>query len=805
MGSFGWELRLAARGLRRSPGYTAAAVVTLALGIGANAAIFTGVEAALLRPLPYGEPERLVHLWETTPESARRQLSYPDYLDLRDGAAAFSAVAGYGFFGATLESGDGTDLLAGARVSANFFSTLGVEPALGRGFLPEEDAVDRPRDVVVLSDGAWRRRFGGDPDIVGRTLRLTGTAYSVIGVLPRGFHFARLGDPEFFVTLSPNALLAERRYTHWMWGVARLAPGVELAAARAELATLAARRAEEDARWHAESGLDAMALREAFVGDVRPLLVGLLAGVGAVLLIACANVANMTLARAAGRERELGLRVALGAGRARLARQLLAESLLVAAAGGALGVALSLVATRVLVAAVPAERAARLPFLQQLEPNLGVLLFTGALCLGATLAIGLLPAWRAPRAVAAVLRDGAHGSARRRPLRELLLVGEIALALVLLAAAGLTHRSLARLLAVDAGFERERLLTAFVALPRARYDTPEKLDAAFAELERRLAALPGAAGATTTNILPLTGSGNTGAPTVVGRPEARQGSVMAQMRSVGSGYFGVLGVPVVAGRPFAAGDRRDAPDVVAINARLARELFAQASPLGERLSFNFLEGRQFEIVAVVGDENVVDLDAPPEPTLYFPAAQDGASSAYLVVRTSGGPEALARPLVEAVRAFEPAAAISEVAPLESIVRDTPPVFLRRFPLLLLGAFAALALVLSAVGVYGVMACFVGQRTREIGIRMAVGARVADVQALVLRRGAAAAAAGVALGTLGAWGAGRLLSRLLYDTAPFEPGVLAGAAAVLIAVALAACAIPAWRAARVVPVTALRGE
>jgi putative ABC transport system permease protein len=805
MGTLGWELRLAARALRRAPGYTAAAVVTLALGIGANAAIFSGVEAALLRPLPYGDAERLVHLWETTPESERRQLSYPDYLDVRDGAASFADVAGYGYFGALLEGSDGTEILSGARVTANFFRALGVRPIAGRDFAATEDAVDRPRDVVVISHGAWLRRFGGDPGVVGRTVRLSNVAYTVIGVLPRDFQFARLGDPEIFVTLSPARQLAERRYTHWMWGIARLAPGVAPAAVRAELATIAARRAADDSRWHAQSSLAAMPLREAFVGDVRPLLVGLLAGVGAVLLIACANVANMTLARATGRQRELGLRIALGAGRGRLARQLLAESLLVAAAGGALGVVLSLGATRVLAAAVPAERAARLPFLQQLEPNAGVLAFTCLLCLGATLAIGLLPAWRAPRAVAAVLRDGAHGSPRRRPLRELLLVGEIALALVLLAAAGLMTRSLDRLLAVDAGFDRANLLTAFVALPRARYDTPEKVDSAFVELAGRLAALPGVAGVTTTDILPLTGSGNTGSPTVVGRPEARQGSVMAQMRNVGADYFSLLGVPVVAGRPFAATDRRGAPDVVAINARLARELFGGEPAVGHRVTFNFLEGRQFEIVAVVGDENVVDLDTPPAPAIYFPAAQDGGSSAYFVLRTTGAPEALARPLAEAVRALEPQAALSEVSPLKSIVRDTPPVFLRRFPVLLLGSFASLALVLAAVGVYGVMAYFVGQRTREIGIRVAVGARVVDVLALVLRRGLAAAAAGVALGAVGAWGAGRLLARLLYDTAPFEPSVLAGSAATLLAVALAACALPAWRAARVDPVSALRGD
>ncbi len=800
-----WEMRLAARGLRRSPGYTTVAVLTLALGIGANAAIFTGVDAALLRALPFVEPERLVHLWETTAETARRQLSYPDFLDLRDGAASFARVAGYVFFGAAYDGPDGTEILSGARVSANFFETLGVAPALGRTFAAEEDAPGRTRDVVVLSHGAWQRRFGGDPAIVGRAVRLSGAPFTVVGVLPRGFHFARLGDPELFVTLSPSVTLAERRYTHWMWGVARLAPGAELAAARAELATLGSRRVEVDPRWHADTSLDAVPLRDALVGDVRPLLLGLLAGVGAVLLIACANVANMTLARALGRERELGLRIALGAGRARLARQLLAESLLVATAGGVLGVVASLAATRAIAAAVPANRAAFLPFLRQLEPSAGVLAFTLAVCLAVTLAIGLLPALRSPAALAALLGDGARGSAGRRPLRDLLLVGEIALALVLLAAAGLMTRSLQRLISVDPGFARENLLTGFVALPRARFDTPEKLDAAFADLGERLAALPGAVGATTADILPLSGDGNSGVPSVLGRPEAGQGGVEAQMRTVGAGYFRLLGVPLVAGRAFAVGDRRDAPPVLAVNERLARELFPGESALGQRLTFTFLEGQQFEIVAVVGDESVVDLDAAPTPTVYFPASQESFASTYVLLRTAGPPAGLARSLAETVRALGPGIAVTEVAPLDELVRDSTPVFLRRFPMLLISSFAGLALLLAAVGVYGVMACFVGQRTREIGIRMAVGARVADIQAMVLRRGAVALAVGVALGTFGAWGAGRLLARLLYDTASFEPLVLGGAAATLGGVALAACFVPAWRAARVDPVAALRAD
>jgi len=590
-----------------------------------------------------------------------------------------------------------------------------------------------------------------------------------------------------------------------MWGVARLAPGVELATAESELAALAGRRAEQDPRWHGESGLDAVPLREAFVGDIRPLLLGLLGGVAAVLLIACANVANMALARATAREREVGLRLALGVGRWRLVRQFLVESLLVALTGGALGVGLSLAGTRVLAAAVPAERAARMPFLADLEPRAGVLLFTLAICLVATVAIGLLPALRSRRGLAAVLRDGARGSTSRSRLRELLLVGEIALALVLLSAAGLMTRSLDRLLAVDAGFDRHDLLTALVALPAAKFDSPEKQEAGFERLDERLASLPGARGVARTDILSLTGSGNTGTPTVVGRPPAGASGVESQMRTVSRNYFDVLGVPLVAGRAFDARDRAGSQPVVMINRRLAAELFPSQDPIGERFQFVFLDDKTFEVVGVVGDELVADLDAPPEPAIYFPASQDASRSAYVVLRADGRPGNLSRALSAAVREVEPDAVVTEIAPYERIVADTPPVFLRRFPLLLLRSFAGLALLLSGIGVYGVMAYFVGQRTREIGIRVAIGARAADVQALVLRRGAAIALGGVAAGLAGAWGTGRLLSRLLFRTSAADPLVLGGATAALVALALVACLVPAWRASRVDPVVALRHD
>ena len=807
------EVKSALRGLRRSPGFALGAVLTLTIGLGATTAVLAGLDAALLRALPYRAPEELVHLWETQADSPRRQLSYPDYLDLAR-AGSFAAVAGYGYTGATLRTTDGVANLAGARVSASFFRTLGVEPALGRAFADEEDRPGRTRDVVVLSDGAWRKRFGADPGIVGRSITLSSAPYTVIGVLPRGFTFARLGDPEYFVTLSPSNELAARRLTHWMWGVARLAPGRTIEEAQGELDAIARNRAAEDPEWHEGTGLDAMPIREAFLGEVEPLLFGLFAGVTIVLLIACANVAAMSWARAAGREREVAIRLALGVGRGRLLAKPLIESFVVALAGGALGAAAGIWGARAIAAAVPAGRARSLPFLAEISLRPEVIGMTFAACLFAAALTGAEPVLRLARrrkgspaatAASAMTVATARGASTGTPGRLRIVAAEIALALVLVTSAGLVGRSLQRLLAEDSGMDRDRLLTALVALPRERATTPEAQTELFRRIEEQVEAIPGVGGAAFVDQLPLQGQGNSGTPRVVGRDAAGGSGPEAQLRTVSPGYFDVAGVPVLAGRDFAATDRAEAPGVVLVNATLARALFGSEPAVGRALSFAFLDDRPLEVVGVVGDENVGALGERPSPAVYFAASQESSRASYLVARTTVPPESLERALGAAVRRVDSETLVAEIASLDALVADSPPVFVRRYPLRLLSSFAALALLLAAIGVYGVMAGIVGQSRRELGIRLAVGARPADLRALVLGRGGRVAATGIAFGLAASWLAARLLGKLLYPSSAADPGVFVAAAAVLVGATLAASAVPARRAMRVDPQEVLRAE
>lgn len=801
------DLRYAARGLRRAPAFTLAAVLTLGLGIGANTAAFTVVDAALLRALPYRDQDRLVQLWESAPRKQReRQLSYPDFADVRDSSTVFEAVAGYAFDGFTLSSDEGAERLAGARVSAGFFRVLGVEPVLGRGFRPEEDQEAAKREVVVLSHGLWQRRFGSDPGVVGRRITLGGEPYTVVGVLPRSFHFARLGDPEIFATLAPSRAAVERRYMHWMWALARLRPGVGLEQANAELAGIARARERLDPRWHEDSGLYAVPLRDAIVGGVRPLLLGLLAAVALVLLIACLNVANMLLARAGARRRELGIRTALGADRARLVRQLLTESLLLALLGGAAGLLWAGGGVRALVAAIPEAQRESLPFLKDLALNPAVLAFTTGACLLTGLVFGLAPALHAcDRDVALRLKESGRGSARRQGLRSALVVGELALALVLVVAAGLLTRSLSRLLAVDPGFETSHLLTARIGLPAARYAAPQQVEAFFGRWRSRIESLPGVAGVALVDRLPLLGSGNTGTPSVVGRPASDVHAPDSELRTVSSEYFRTMGIALRAGRGFDERDRADAPRVAVVNQTFADALFPDADPLGQRVGFAFLSGPPLAIVGVVADEKVGELDARTRPVFYFHWLQEPRAATSVVVRTRSDPHALLAALRAESRALEPELLVAGVRTMEELIAGSQASFLRRYPLLLLGSFAALALALAAIGVYGVMSYSVSQRTNEIGIRLALGAAPGNVLALVLKEGLALALLGAAAGLGGALATARVLSSLLFETPPTDPSVLTVSALVLLAVAALACWLPARRAARTDPLAAIRCE
>ena len=808
------DLRYAGRVLLKQPGFTLVAVVTLALGIGANTAIFTVVDAALLRSLPYREPERLVHLWEAKQnrDFDRSEASYPDFLDWRaQTGEVFEGVAGYTGRPFTLTGGETPERLAGAAVTANFFDVLGVRARHGRTFLADEDKPESA-PAVVLGHGLWQRRFGGDPKVVGSQVTLSGDSYTVVGVLPPDFSFAPAGSSELWTALHPLPFQTSRRYMHWLNVVARLKPETSLDAARGRLAATGRAIAAADPGSHAGTSVVAVPLHEEVVGAVRPVLVALLAAVGLVLLIACVNVANLLLARGAARRKEVAIRVALGASRWRLVRQLLTESVLLSAAGGALGLVIALWGVDLLVAGIPSAQLAQMPYLRQLALNPGVLLFTAALSLLTGLVFGLMPALDASRAdLQEAMKEGGRSSGSKAAgrLRGALVVSEVALALVLLVGAGLLVKSLLRMLSVDPGFRTANLLTVQISLSPQRFadDSDGSRSAAFfEELLRRTESLPGVEGAAAVSNLPLSGDGGTGRPTVVGRPAPPGDWSESHLRMVSPGYFDVMGVPVVRGRGFGERDRVGAPSVLLVNQTFADRIFPGEDPAGQRITFSFTEGQPpFEIVGVVGDEKIKSLDSQTTPVIYFPMLQNADTSTALVVRTASDPEGVVGALRGELRALDPEAPLFGVRTMERVIADAPATFMRRYPAYLIGVFAAVALVLASVGIYGVISYAVSQRTHELAIRAALGARRRDLLGLMLRQGMALALVGVAAGVLGALALTRLMASLLYGVSATDPAVYAGVAALLLTVAVLACLVPARRATKVDPIQALRYE
>ncbi len=802
------DLRYAVRTLLNKPGFTLIAVMTLALGTGASTAIFTVVDAALLRGLPYKSPERLYHLFESTPqkEFAQREFSFPDYQDYQQN----EVLEGIGAYtgGGAIWSGRGEpERIAAPAASANFFSVLGVEPVIGRSFMPHEDKPGSQR-VTMLTYGMWQRRFGGDPNIVGQSLTLNGDDYTVIGVLPASFQFAfRAGD--LWRIYQPTQQQQERRYMHGTNLIGRLKPGVTAEQAQRELSIIAGRIEHDHNGSHAGTGLKIVPLHEQVVGQVKPILLVLLGAVGFVLLIACANVASLLLTRSLARQKEVAIRAALGASRWRVMRQLLTESVLLSLLGGVVGLLIAYWGVHALVAVLPDSQLNALPFLKSLQLDSRILVFSFGLSLVTGMVFGLAPALQSSRPdLNEVLKEGGRNSAggAGHRLRSALVMTEIALAVVLLVGAGLMMKSLLRLLQSNIGFNPENVLTMSVALPGAKYNDNNRQIAFYDQLQERVQALPGVTGAGTVNILPLQG-GNTTRFNVEGDPIPPPGQeTEANIRTVNETYFQTLGIPITAGRAFDARDKAtDAPLAVIINKTAADRIFAGRDPIGRRLNYASIQAPPIQIVGVVGDVKIGGLDDAIRPVLYYPYRQNNALGTNLVVRTTGDPNALAGAIRETMHGLEPDVAIFNVNRMTDLIGNSPAAFMRRFPALLIGIFAGVALLLASIGIYGVVSYSVSQQTHHIGVRMALGAQATDILRMVLRQGLTLAVVGIALGVVAALGLMRLLRSLLFEVQTTDLATFAIVVGTLFVVALLACYLPARRATRVDPLIALRYE
>ena len=807
METFWQDVKFGARMLLKRPAFTAIAVLTLALGIGANTAIFTVVDAALLRGLPYQSPQQLYHLWETTPqqEYPQREASYPDFQDWQKNQA-FEGMAAY-TGGSGILSGRGEpEMVFAPSATANFFSVLGVEPAMGRTFRPGDD-IPGAEKVVVLTHGLWQRMFASDSDILGKPLTINGSSYRVAGVLPASFQFA-LRPADLWLPYQPNERQLTRRYMHGTNVIARLKPGTSVQQAQTEMSVIASRIEREYNDSHAGTAIKLVPLQEQVVGQVKPVLLLLSGAVGFVLLIACANVASLLLTRSLSRQKEVAIRAALGASRWRVVRQLLTESVLLSLAGGAAGLLMAYWGVDALIAALPENQLNAMPFLKSLRIDGGVLAFTGGLSLLTGIVFGLVPALQSSKLdLHDALKEGgriAGGTARHR-LSGALVATEIALAVVLLVGGGLLMKSLLRLLQVNVGFNPQNVLTMTLSLPANKYSDPSRRVVFHEQLKERLASLPGVRAAGTVNILPLV-NGLTTRFYVEGDPIPPPGKeIESNFRVTSVGYFQALGVPLIRGRLFDERDTAGAPGVVIINKSVADRIFAGRDPIGRRINYTAINSTPDLIIGVVGDVKITGLDDAIRPVLYYPYRQNAPLNTSLVVRTSADPATLVNAIRRESRALEPDLALFNVRTMEAMITDSPAAFMRRFPAFLIGIFAGVALLLASVGIYGVISYSVNQQTHDIGVRMALGARALDILKMVLKQGFILTLSGLVCGAVAALALMRLLGNLLFEVSAHDPAIFALVFTTLSIVAFLACYIPARRATRVDPMVALRYE
>ena len=797
------DIKFAGRMLWKNKSVTFIAIIALALGIGANTAIFSVVNAVLLKPLPYRDADRLVWIWgNVRGGSTRASVSPPDFFDYRAQNNSFEHLAASTSVSVpfNLTGAGEPERLNGSAVTTNYFQALGVEPALGRTFLAEEEQEGR-NQVVVLSHGLWQRRFGSDTSLVGKTIILDGRSVTVVGVMPAGVQFPQTAElwVPLFNSTHPEM---QARAAHFLRPIGRLKPGVTLEQAQAEMDGIARRLEEQYPESNARWSLRLVPLQEQIAGNVRPTLLILLGAVGFVLLIACANVANLLLARAAARQKEIAIRTALGASRARIVRQLLTESLLLAVVGGLVGVVLALWSVDLLVSL----SAGRVPRAGEIGIDAVVLGFTLGVSLLTGLVFGLVPALQASKPdFNESLKEGGKSATeglRRNRIRSALVVAEVALALVLLVGAGLLVKSFIGLQRVSPGFDAENVLTMRIDLSRAKYATPEAAGNFYTQLQERVSALPGVEAVGMISELPLSGQPNDTYFTVEGRPAQEAGQrVTADYRRINHDYFRAMTIPLLRGRYFSEQDFRQSAQVAIISETMAERFFPNEDPLGKRLLISAPEPTPYEIVGIVGDVRHRALDVEVYQMMYVPTAR--RLSTNLVVRTATDPSTIASAVRNEVWAIDRDQPVSAVRTMGEVLSQS--VAQQRFTTSLLGIFAAVAMILAAVGIYGVMAYSVTQRTREIGVRLALGAQTRDVFRLVVGQGMLLTIIGVAVGLVAAIFLTRLMESLLFGVSATDPTIFVAISFLLIAVALLACYVPARRATRVDPMEALRYE
>jgi putative ABC transport system permease protein len=794
------DLHYGVRMLINRPTFTVFAIIALSLGIGINSAIFSVVNAVLLRPLPFSDPDRLVQLREMSQKVGEPvPVSPPNFIDWKTQSSTFEQIAAYHGQGFTLTGVDEAERVLGVRVSSDFLPLLGIKPILGRNFSAEEDRAGKEQ-VLILTHSFWQRRFGSDPGIIGKDLILNGQNFTVIGIMPPGFNYPRDETLAFWTPLAPDS--NPSRGSHYLTVIARLKSNVTSAQAQREMDVIAKRLEERYRNTNTGNGVIISSLHEQTVGEIRPTLLVLFGVVLLVLLIACANVANLQLVRTLPRQREIAIRMALGADRLRVIRQLLTENILLSVIGGMLGLLLALWGVELLLALGPEN----IPRLKEINIDYRVFGFTFALSVITGIVFGLAPAMQTFKInLNDQLKEGGRSMAdgSQKHFRSTLVVFEIAISLVLLIGAGLMIKSFGYLIGTDPGFKSNNLLTMTIFLPKAKYPENRRVADFFSQVLQKGESVPGIDSIGLTSQIPLNGTEWTNSFDIEGRPPLAPGKDnFSDLRWISPGYFKTMGIPFIKGRQFTDRDVAEAPGVVIINQSMARKFFPDEDPIGKRLTIAYNHNISVEIVGVVGDIRP-GVDSEPAPEMYLSYLQTPVRALYLVVRTSVEPTAIVATIRKQVSSIDKEQPISNIRSMDQVFASS--IAQRRFNTLLFGIFAAMALILAAIGIYGVISFFVTQRRHEIGIRMALGAQRIDVIKLVMRQGIVLSLIGVAIGICAALVFTRVLSSLLFGITATDPIIFLVIPTILVGVALSASYIPAWRATRIDPMIAIRYE